>query len=66
MAMGDGCSEPFALGRASVAARHVGGGPGLIDEDKLLRIEIELAFEPGLAALQDVGTLLLCSSCYLI
>ena len=59
MAPWDGCAQPFAFWRASVAARHVGGGPGLVDEDQLLRIEIELAFEPDLATLQDVGALLL-------
>jgi len=59
MAVGDCRSQPFALGRASVAARHVGGGPGLVDEDELRRIEIELAVEPGLAARHDVGAFLL-------
>jgi hypothetical protein len=41
-----------------MAARHVGGRPGLIDEHKTLRVEIELAVEPVLAAFQDVGTVL--------
>lgn len=41
-----------------VAPGHVGRGPGLTDEDEVLRIEIELAFEPGVASLQDVGTFL--------
>ena len=47
----------FALGRASAPARHVVGGPGLVDEDQFLWIEIELALEPGLAAFHDVGAL---------
>ena len=34
-------------------------GPGLIDEDQTLRIEIELSVEPALALPQDVGTILL-------
>ena len=59
MAMRYGGSQPFPLGRAAVAARHIGRGPGLVDEDQLLRIEIELAFEPGLATFQNVGPLLL-------
>ena len=33
---------------------HVGGRPGLVDEHEALGVEIELAFEPRLAALQDV------------
>ena len=28
-------------------SRHVGGGPGLVDKDEPLRIEIELSVEPG-------------------
>lgn len=35
------------------------GGRGLVDEHEALGIEIELAVEPGLALLQDVGPLLL-------
>jgi len=42
-----------------MAPRHVGGGPGLVDEDQFVGIEIELALEPFLAALQDIGTVLL-------
>jgi len=51
--------EPFAPGTPAMAARHVGGRPGLIDEHKTVRVEIELAVEPVLAAFQDVGTVLL-------
>ena len=40
---------------ATVTARNVGGGPGLVDEDQALGVEIELPFEPGLALLRDVG-----------
>jgi hypothetical protein len=42
-----------------MAAGHVGGSPGLIDEDQTLGIEIELIVEPALALPQDVGTALL-------
>jgi hypothetical protein len=38
-----------------MAARHVGRGPGFVDEDEAGRIKIELALEPLLAPLQDVG-----------
>jgi hypothetical protein len=40
-------------------ARHVGGGPGLVDEDQPLGMEIELTVEPFLALLQDVRAVLL-------
>jgi len=42
-----------------MAARHVGRGPGLVDEDEAVGVEIELAVEPRLPALQDVGAALL-------
>jgi hypothetical protein len=42
-----------------MAARHVGRGPGLVDEYQTVGIEIELALEPLFALLQDVGAVLL-------
>ena len=42
-------AQPLAFLFAPAFARHVGRGPGLIDEDEPFRIEIELALEPGLA-----------------
>jgi hypothetical protein len=42
-----------------MAARHVCRGPGLVDEDEALRIEIELTVEPALTLPQDVGATLL-------
>jgi hypothetical protein len=42
-----------------MAAGHVGGGPGLIDEDQTLRIEVELVVEPAPPLPQDVGPVLL-------
>jgi hypothetical protein len=42
-----------------MAARHVGRGPSLIDEDEPLGIEIQLSLEPILASLYDVRTILL-------
>jgi hypothetical protein len=42
-----------------MTARHVGGGPGLVDEDQSLGIEVELILEPLFAPGQDVGAILL-------
>ena len=38
---------------------HGCGGPGLVDEDEALGIEVELPFEPLLAPLQDIRAVLL-------
>lgn len=53
-------------GAASLATRatppkpcHLRRGGGLVDEDQLLRLKIGLGVEPGLAAAQDIGALLL-------
>ncbi|RVI94668.1 hypothetical protein CN193_29610 [Sinorhizobium meliloti] len=46
--------RPLAL-----AAEPSSWSRGLVDEDQLLGIEIELSVEPGYAAAQDIGTLLL-------
>ena len=35
--------QPQPARRATVPARHVGGGPGLVDEDQMRRIERRLA-----------------------
>src|SRR5215203_1001258 len=43
----------------SVAPGHVRGGPGLVDEHQPRRVEIQLALEPRLAPLADVGPVLL-------
>jgi hypothetical protein len=59
MAERDAGAQPLSLGRSAIAARHVGGSPGLVDEDELFGIEIELAVEPGFAPFQDVGAILL-------
>jgi hypothetical protein len=57
--MGNADPQAFAAAAAAVSASHVGRSPGLIDEDQAVGIEIKLAFEPGLAPLQDVGAVLL-------
>ena len=54
-------ADPQALTarRATVTPRHVGGGPGLVDEDQALGVEIELPVEPGFALLRNIGAALL-------
>jgi len=47
-----------ALGSAPQAG-HLGRGPGFVDEDELLGIELGLGLEPGLATGDDVRPLLL-------
>jgi len=51
-------AQAFAAAAATVGSGHVGGRPGLVDEHEALGVEIELAFEPRLAALQDVRPIL--------
>ena len=51
-------AQALAAPAAAMAARHVGAGPGFIDEHQSLGVEVELAVEPLLASLQDVGTVL--------
>jgi hypothetical protein len=57
-------------GAASISARGSSAKPGhlraqacFINEDEARRIEIELAVEPVLATLQEIGTLLLQCMC---
>jgi hypothetical protein len=52
-------AQPLAPRAAAMAAGHVGGGPRLVDEHEALGVEIELAVEPALALLQDIGPVLL-------
>jgi hypothetical protein len=52
-------AQPSAALAATAFARQIGRCAGLVDEDELLRIEIELSGEPFLALLQNVRTLLL-------
>ena len=51
-------NEPLALRSPAVEAGHFGGGGGLIDEDKLLRIKGWLFFPQGLTGRGDVGPIL--------
>lgn len=59
MAVGEAHPQPGAARTPSVAARHVCGGPGLVDEHAPLGIEIGLYVEPGATLAHDVGTVLL-------
>ncbi len=65
----EGCGLPVAVGHAhdetlpawapTIAARHLGGGAGLVDEDQALRAQFALLLAPSLACCGDVGALLL-------
>jgi hypothetical protein len=44
--------------RTAVAARHVGLGPGLVDEDQARRIKPPLILSPLRPSPGDVGTVL--------
>ena len=48
MAMRHGGAASLASGRATVKARHLGVGGGLVDENDLRRIEVDLPFKPRL------------------
>jgi hypothetical protein len=58
--------QQLAAQAAPMAARHVGRGPGFVDEDEAVGIEIELAVEPRLPARQDVGSALLAGGPYVL
>src|ERR1700722_189975 len=49
MAMGHGGAASLAPLRMTVKARHLGVRGGLVDEDDVRRIEVELSFKPRLA-----------------
>jgi hypothetical protein len=51
--------QPLAFPAAPVTAGHVGGGPGLVDEDEAFGLEVDLAVEPMPALSQNVGAVLL-------
>ena len=63
MPMRHASPQALAPGRSSVAAGHVGRGPGLIDEDEARRVEIKLLVEPLLPSSQDVRPVLLGRVC---
>lgn len=47
-------AQPLALHRMAASARHIGGGPSLVDEDQARRVELGLAVEPRFALACDV------------
>ncbi len=49
----------LAAPRPAMAPRHLGRGPGLIDEDQTLGFQIGLGLEPVLPATRNVRALLL-------
>jgi len=50
--------QPLAPAAASMAAGHVGRGPGLINEHQPVRVQVGLPVEPVKALLQDVRAIL--------
>ena len=59
VAVGDGGDHALAAPRPAVAARHRGGGPGLVDEDQPLRAQRRLLRAPGAPGGGDVRAVLL-------
>ena len=55
----DAGAQALPARAAPMRAGHVRRGPGFIDEDEVLGIKVELALEPVLSPLQDVGPILL-------
>lgn len=53
----DARAQPLAHRRPAIAPRHVGGAPGLIDEDQVRGIKIELVVELRFAPLADIWPL---------
>lgn len=54
---------PLAFRASTMAAGHVGGGLGLVDQHQALGIKSELAVEPALPLPRDVGLFLLDPAC---
>jgi len=51
--------QPLAFRATTVAADHIGRGPGFVDEDQALRFEIELTLKLIMTLLQDFEAILL-------
>jgi hypothetical protein len=58
MAVRHAHAQPVAARHPPISARHVGRGPGLVDENEAFGIEVGLSLEPVLPSLHDVRTLL--------
>ena len=59
MAMGKAHAQARAAPTPPGAARHVGGRPGLVNEDQAFGIEVGLGVEPGAALAQNIRAVLL-------
>jgi dTDP-4-amino-4,6-dideoxygalactose transaminase len=59
VAMRQAHAQAFAFGAAAMAAGHVGRGPCFVDEDETFGFQIDLAVEPIVPLLQDIGPVLL-------
>ena len=53
------CDQPRAAQRTPVGSRHVGLGPGLVDEDQALSIDLVLMAPPALTTARNVQPILL-------
>jgi hypothetical protein len=51
--------QAFAASAAAMAAGHVRCRPRLVDEHEAFRLQFDLAIEPVLTLLQDIGAVLL-------
>ncbi len=58
MSMWDRGTAAFAAPGAAAQARHLGRGPGLVDEDQPLGFQIGLGLEPGPPTTHNVSPLL--------
>jgi hypothetical protein len=56
--MRDTSPQPQAAGTPAIAARHVRGGPGLVDEDQAVGIESRLAADEHAPGLGDIRAVL--------
>jgi hypothetical protein len=59
MTVGDGTDEALASRTAAIAAYHVGGDPGLVDEDETSWVQSPLAVAPSRAGRRHVRPVLL-------
>ncbi len=59
MPVGDRPQQANAAPTAAALAHHVGGGPGLVDEDQAIGVQLGLECHPMRPRGSDIGTLLL-------
>ena len=56
MAEGHAGNQPLTAPTATMGRRHVGLGPGLVDEDEVARVERRALAQPGRTPGLDIGT----------